>query len=230
MRYVRPNSIVTAIKLIYPEAGILNRTLLEAPHLFQANPPAPQPIENPGAQERVTRPAPGLAPQARKRQRTLPDSLIPGRPQGRPLQLTSTPPLSSTVTDLVKTYSYQYAERAIGRADALDIQQGSGSSGSFAKVFHAIERTDQKIEIHQLFRRACCYAFAQLHEKGTSVDPIVQEIKNELPQIQDARNKVYNILRIGAKWVAIVEQFGSIVNRTPQQVTGLLCLLRSASV
>jgi hypothetical protein len=226
----RPNFFcLRSLKLIYSKAEILRRTWSEAPQLFQADPPPP-PIENPVVQARGKRPASGSAPRARKHPRTLSDSLIPDRPRDQPSQVFSTPPLSSTAIDLVETYSYQIAARILGRGDRLDIQQGSGSGGVFARIFLAIERSDQKIEIQQLFRRACCYAFAQLHKKGTSVDPIVQEIENELPLAQDTRQKVYHIFRIGTKWVAIVEQFASIVNRASQQLTGLLCLLGSPSV
>jgi hypothetical protein len=137
--------------------------------------------------------------------------------------------LSSAVADLVKTYDYQNAVQAVARPVEPHLQRGSGPGGILARVFVVIEQTDENIKVHQLFRRACCYVFAQLHQKGSSTDWIAEQIENDVPHIQDARTKVYNILRVGRKWGAIVEQFASIVNRTPQQLTGLLCLLESAS-
>ncbi|KND92894.1 hypothetical protein TOPH_02403 [Tolypocladium ophioglossoides CBS 100239] len=216
------------------EAEILTQTWKEAPHLFRVPPLSPPDVENPTVQRRTKRSTTGTASRVRKHPRTLPalssNNLIPDRSRDQPSQAcNSEPPLSSTIINLVNTYSYQNAVRVFGIGDGLDIQHGTGSSGVFVRVFLAIERGDQKIEIQQVFRRICCYAFAQLHRKGISVDPIVQEIENALPLVQDTRQKVYHILRIGTKWVAIVEKFGSIVNRTPPQLTGLLCLLGSGS-
>jgi hypothetical protein len=137
------------------------------------------------------------------------------------------------VRDLVGTYSYQSAARAIGGTGkldpALDHQAGGHPGGVFASIFLAIERIDRRVEIHQLFRRVYCYAFAQLQKKGTSVDPIVREIQHALPLVQDTRQKVYYILRLGAKWTAIVHEFGSITRHPPQELTGLLCLLGASS-
>jgi hypothetical protein len=108
------------------------------------------------------------------------------------------------------------------------MQQISGSSSNFVRIFLAVERSDQNIEIQQLFRRICCYVAARLHAKHTSVDLIVREIENAVPAGGDIRQKVYNILRIGTKWLSIVEDFKSITG-DPQQLTGLLCLFNSAS-
>ncbi|KAI5455730.1 hypothetical protein BGZ63DRAFT_136907 [Mariannaea sp. PMI_226] len=164
--------------------------------------------------------------QARKRSAS---GLAPGRQRTQVQPVRATLSLSPTAADLIRTYSSQNALKVFGEGgNRLDIQQG-GSSGVFVRIFLVIGRSDQKIEVQQIFRRACCYAFAQLHKKGTSVDPIVQEIENALPLARDTRQKVYNILRIGTKWVTILETFASILDCAPQQLTGLLCVLGSAS-
>ena len=98
------------------------------------------------------------------------------------------------------------------------------------RIFVAIEQSERKVRVQQLFRRVCCYGLALLHKKGTSIDPVVWEIQNALPHAQhNIRQKVYHILRIGTKWAAIIEQFASILSCVPQELTGLLCLLGSAS-
>jgi hypothetical protein len=226
----------------------LKRTLSEAPRLFQADPPTPpdntpQPLpqarprsrrkrrlENSVVQTRGRRPAYNSVLPAQEQPRTHSDTLIPDQPRDQQSQLLFAPPLSSTTNSLIGTYSCQTAVRIFAQGDGLSTQQGTTTSPISVRIFIAIERSDQKIEIQQLYRRACYYAFAQLHTKGSSVDSIVQEIENELPIVQDARRKVYNILRIGTKWMAIVEEFASIINHTPQQVIGLLYLLGSPSV
>lgn len=187
-------------------------------------------MEYPVVRAKGKRAASDTAPLSRKHPRTLSDSssksLIPSQPREQPLQII--PSLSPNAADLVKTYSYKNAVTVFGES-GLDILQGTDCGGVFVKLFLIIERSDPKIELQQLFRRTCCYAFAKLHEKGASVDPMVQEIENTLPLAQRTKERVKGILRAGTKWITIVEQFASIVNRAPQQLTGLLCPLRSAS-
>ena len=136
--------------------------------------------------------------------------------------------LSKSVHDLVKTYSCQIAKTVFeAGTKRLDIQQGSGV---FVRLYLSIEQSVQNIEAHQLVRRTCCYSFALLHQKCTSIDPIIKEIQNALPHGQNSvRDQVYNVLRIGEKWKTIIGDFASILNRDPQHVRGLLCLLGSAS-
>ena len=200
----------------------MNQTWTEAPHLFQATPPTPPDIE-PALQTRAKRPASGTSSPELKRPRTIggsfSNSLIPHRPQDKPSEAVPNPARSfATAANLETTYSYQNAARIL-KGDPLEIQQ---RGGVYAKIFLAIERSDQ-------FQRICYYAFAKLHKKGTSVDPIVKEIQDvlQLPT-QDIKQKIYHFLHIGNRWATIVEQFASIVEGVPQQLTGLLCLLRSA--
>ncbi|KAL2693528.1 hypothetical protein Neosp_000088 [[Neocosmospora] mangrovei] len=213
------------------ETAILKRTLKEAAHLFQANPLTPPDTERPVARARRKRSGSSLTPRVPKQLRKLPSSystsVITLRARDQSRQVTTS--LSSSARDLVKTYSYQNAVKTF-RGGKLEVQQKDGDTGLFVRIFLAIEGTDQKIEVQQLFRRTCCYGFAQLHEKGTSIDQIVHEIEDALPHDRKTiRQKVYNIHRIGAKWVAIIQQFASILQRAPQQLTGLLCLLGSPS-
>lgn len=105
----------------------------------------------------------------------------------------------------------------------------SNFNSRFVRIFLAAERSEQKLEIQQCFRKPSCNAFASLHEKGTSVEPIVQEINDALRPRQDIKPKGYEFLRIGTKWLTIVEEFASIIESTPQHATGLLCLLGSPS-
>ncbi|KAF5974095.1 hypothetical protein FBULB1_7927 [Fusarium bulbicola] len=138
--------------------------------------------------------------------------------------------LSSTVAALIQSYSSCNAEKLFGEEgyNRFNIQQGAGSNNVFVKIFLAINRSDEKIEIQQIYRRFCCYVFAKLHQKHKSIDPIVQEIENALPFVADTRIKVYHHLRIGAKWATVLETFSPIlVNHAPQQLTGILCLLGS---
>ncbi|KAL2172252.1 hypothetical protein VTG60DRAFT_6630 [Thermothelomyces hinnuleus] len=145
---------------------ILRRAWSEAPHLFDANPPTRPDIQNPVVRVRGKRSAPGSGHPERNHPRTLPDSPIPDRLQDQPSQAISASPLSPTAVNLVGTYSYENAVRVLGSGDGFDRQLGDGSCGVFARVFLAIERSDHKVEIQQLFRRACCYTFAQLHNSS----------------------------------------------------------------
>ncbi|KAF5619782.1 hypothetical protein F52700_11610 [Fusarium sp. NRRL 52700] len=140
--------------------------------------------------------------------------------------------LSSIAATLVQSYSPCNAKRLFGEEgySRLDIQERPGSDSISVKIFLAIKRSDEKGEIQGLYRRICCYVFAKLHQKHKSIDPIVEEIENALQLVIDARVKVYHYLRIGAKWGTVLETFSSILNRTPQQVTGILCLLGSPSI
>ncbi len=206
------------------KADLLKQAWAEASHLFGDISLAPARSKQPSLSRQASRPPATL-------RRAL-DNDSPASCSPSPLGAGDRVVAAAThpaVRDLVGTYSYQSAARAIGGPGSLRHQTGGDVGGVFASIFLAIERIDRKAEIHQLFRRVYCYAFAQLHEKGTSVDPIVQEIQDALPLVQDARQKVYYILRLGAKWTAIVHEFASISRSPPQELTGLLCLLGAAS-
>jgi len=153
------------------------------------------------------------------------NDLIPHQSQRRPPEavLDSTRTFATaTVPNLETTYSPQNAATVL-KGDPLEVQPGRSI---FVDIYLAIERCDQ-------FQRLCYYAFAKLHKKGTPVDPIVKEIDDVLGRLcrpsSDTRKKVYHFLHLGNKWVEIVEQYASIVQGVPQQLTGLVCLLGSAS-
>lgn len=217
----RLNFIVRESRTHLRKAEILKRTWSEAPHLFHATPPTPPDIVNPVVQARGKRSASGSAPRARKHPRRLSRSssnnVILERPRDQPSEgfLGQSP---SAATRLEKTYSNQDVVISLEADNQLNIRQGDGV---YLRVFRAIQRADQ-------FQRICSYVFAKLHKKGTSVDPIVEEIQDALPA-EDTREKVYHFIHIGNKWAGIVEQFASIVNTPSKQLTGLLCLLGSAS-
>lgn len=116
--------------------------------------------------------------------------------------------------------------KAFGNETGFEIQP---ADSIYARLFLAIDRTDKKIKIQQLFRRTCCYAFAKLHPKGRSLNLILGEIKDALPFLEVSRNKIYHILRVGTKWIETIEQFATIATLRLHQATGLLCLLESAS-
>lgn len=172
--------------------------------------PAPKPLP-----PRPLRPSPQLPTSS-------PSSLVPAFPTEQSSHSSPTLP-GSNVINLAKTYS----AGGIVRIDCrLDIYQ-SGSKA--ASLFLAIERSGRNIQTQKLFRRICCYTFAQLHEKHTSISSIAQEIQKECPDDKVTTTKIEQILRIGRKWVEIVQSFRSIAKRNAQELTGLLCLLESAS-
>ena len=164
--------------------------------------------------------------QARKRLRTphssFPNILTRHLPQDQQSEIFPHPTQSIapvTASSLEKTYSSENAA-GILRGKPLEIQQ---QGKIYTKIYLAIERSDQ-------FQRICYYAFAKLHKKGTSVDPIVKEIKDVLHlPAEDTKQRVYHLLSVGNKWAEIISQFASIVEDIPQQVIGLLSLLGSAS-
>lgn len=93
----------------------------------------------------------------------------------------------------------------------------------YLRLFRAIEKSED-------FRRFCAYTFAQLHIKGTSIDPILDEIQHATSATpKDTRDKVYKILQRGERWAEIVVVFASISQRKPEEVVGLLCLLGAPS-
>jgi hypothetical protein len=192
--------------LIYMETQILKRALAEAPDLFQAD------LRHPSKKKRTASDAASPS-SAELTYISLPDS--PDRPI-----------VSSSVARLVQTYFCPNTVTALDES-GCDIQQANGDRS--VELFLAIERVDRNIEIQQLYRRICCYEFAQLHPKGTAVEPIVHKIENGWAHARDTKQKVYNILRAGYKWIAIVEQLASVVNRPSQDITGLLCHFRHPS-
>ncbi|KAF1346336.1 hypothetical protein EJ07DRAFT_160543 [Lizonia empirigonia] len=203
------------------EVKILKRSCADAPFLFQASASAPHHTR--AKRKRVeSEPSPRPPKQPRKLSISLPRS-----PDSTQLQLSqSTGSLSPTAAQLISTYSYNEAVKAFGNRIEFEIQP---ADSIFARLFLAIERTDKEVKIRQLYRRTCCYVFAKLHTKGTSVDPIILEIKNALPLIEVSRTKIHNILRAGTKWIEILEQLATIATFRLHQATGLLCLLESAS-
>lgn len=146
--------------------------------------------------------ASSAACRVRKQARTISDSCSSSLIQDEALDHSSqtaalTLPLSSTTAiDLEKTYSYKNAISRQGGGQ-LHLQQGSDPAGHFVKIFLALERIDQKIDIHQVLQRICCYVFAQLHKRGSSVDQIVQEVKDALPLTKDT-SKRFTISSISA--------------------------------
>ena len=209
------------IELIYSKAEVLNRTWKEAPYLIQVSPPLePEPAFHTPAK----RPTSGTS-RARKRPRTpyssFPNILTRHLPQDQQSEIFPHPTQSfATVTasSLQTTYSDQNAA-GILRVNPFEIQQ----LGIYTKIYLAIQRSDR-------FQRICYYAFAKLHEKNKSIDPIVKEIQYVLHLPPEyTKQRVYHFLHLGNKWAAIIEQFASIVEGFPQQLTGLLSLLGSAS-
>jgi hypothetical protein len=215
-RSVCPRQLADIFKV-----GILKRWCADAPFLFQASASAPH-------RTRVKRKRVESEPSPRptKQPRKLPISL-PRRPDSTQLQLSQgTGSLSPTAAQLIRTYSYNKAVKAFGNEIEFEIQSANSSS---AKLFLTIEQNDTKVKIQQLFRRTCCYAFAKLHAKGCSVDPIVKEIQNALPHIEVTKAKISNILRVGTKWIEIIKQLENVTTFRSHQATGLLCLLETAS-
>jgi hypothetical protein len=213
-RAVRQRRLADVVKV-----GILKRSCIEAPFLFQEA-SASAPHRTRAKRKRVES---ELSP---KQPRKLSTSLRRS-PNSAQLQLSqSAASFSPSAAQLVSTYSYTEAAKAFGNEIGFEIQP---ADSNFARLFLAIERTDKTAKIQQLFRRTCCYAFAKLHAKGTSVDPIILEIKNALPLIEVSRTKIHNILRTGTKWIEIIEQLATIATFRLHQVTGLLCLLDSSS-
>lgn len=110
------------------------------------------------------------------------------------------------------------------------LQRYSGNATTTASLFLAIDGIDEKIEFGQLLCRIYCYVFAELHPKGTSVDPIVRDVHNVVSPTSETKQKVYRFLYIGTKWGEIVNLFASINNVDKYEVLGLLSLLRSGSL
>ncbi|KPM35473.1 hypothetical protein AK830_g11102 [Neonectria ditissima] len=157
--------------------------------------------------------------QSRKQLRKTVDTSLkcPATQLSHDKQLQLTLP-KTDVSKLIDTYSYEYAVKLF-KGDKLDTQQISSEGRPYTRIFLAIERNNQKIEVQQLLRRVYCYTFALLHPKGTSIDPIVQEINNALPHTQQSvREKVYNILRIGERWKEIINDFLSILSPESQAI------------
>jgi hypothetical protein len=214
-RSVRPRQLTNIIK-----AKILKRSYTDTPFLFQASTSA---HHTRAKRKRVeSEPSPRSPKQPRKLSISLPQS-----PDSTQLQLSqSTESLSPTTAQLISTYSYNEAVKAFTNKTEFEIQP---AGSIFTRLFLTIKRTDKKVKIQQLFRRTCCYAFAKLHAKGTSIEPIILEIKNALPLIEVSRTKIHNILRAGTKWIKILEQLTTIATFRLHQATSLLCLLDSAS-
>ncbi|KAK8076088.1 hypothetical protein PG994_003360 [Apiospora phragmitis] len=196
------------------EFRVLKEVLAEVQqHLFPTQQPASR-HKRPAPEPLPPRPSPQLLSSSS-------NNLVPASPSE---QSQYSPPLPDPeALSLARTYS---TKDLVGNDYCLDISQ-SGSKA--ALLFRAIERSNRNIQTQKFVRRICCYAFAQLHKKNTSISPIVQEIKKEFPNDQDTTTKVQNILRVGRKWVETVQCLGSIVERNPGELTGLLCLLEPAS-
>jgi hypothetical protein len=138
----------------------------------------------------------------------------------------------ATVAELAKTYHYQNIDVILsdngggiqGRAEPFDV----------VGIFLAIERSDQIIEIRQVWKRIYCYALAKLHSKGTSVDIIVQRVQHAVGNVPTIKSKVYHYLRLGNRWEAIIDLFESICKAIAQpsknRLTGILCVLGSGSL
>ena len=134
----------------------------------------------------------------------------------------------ATVAELEKTYRYQNIDVILsdngggiqGRAEPFDI---------VVDIFLAIERSDQIIEIRQVWKRIYCYALAKLHPKGTSVDIIVQRVQHAVGNAPAIKSRVYHYLRLGNRWKAIIDSFESLCKAIAQpskiRLTGILCML-----
>jgi hypothetical protein len=140
----------------------------------------------------------------------------------------------ATVAELEKTYRYQNIEgilndnggRIQGRAEHFDV---------VVDIILAIERSDQIIENRQVWKRIYCYALAKLHPKGTSVDIIVQRVQHAVGNVQTIKPKVYHYLRLGNRWEAIIDLFGSIcrdriAKPSETRLAGILCVLGTGSL
>ena len=92
------------------------------------------------------------------------------------------------------------------------------SPNPFVRLFIAIEKID-------ISKRACCYAFANLHRKGSTIKPILEAINNAIQPAAATSDKVYEILKTGRRWAAILEAFESLLGNQRAASKSLLYLL-----
>lgn len=119
-------------------------------------------------------------------------------------QNTAVEPDPAAVVALQRTYPYQDLEDLL-IAKHHYIEVVPPHFASVVNVILTIEQSDLVIEIKKLSKRIYFYALAKLHPKGTSVDEIVERVQSALKHVKNIRSKVYNYLRIGSRWRAIIE-------------------------
>ncbi|KAJ0163185.1 hypothetical protein CTA2_3380 [Colletotrichum tanaceti] len=209
------------------EAEFLQKAYSKAAHLFTASRPTRR------IHKRASNPSRGsvqLVPDAAQ-------GLVRRGTDGQPAQQAWSQ--TNEVNELESSYPCQSLEQALdargGRQLSAPESAAGGQNHIYVRIFLAVERSDQAIELRQLSRRFHCYSLAQLHPKGTSVDPIVKRIKDVVTHDDGIKKKVYNILWVGRQWAAIVELLDSIakaanisVNAAPS-LLGVLCVLGKGS-
>lgn len=145
------------------------------------------------------------------------------------------------VAELEKSYRCQNIEGILNENGGdLRIQGSDNPSDVIVDIVLAIERSDQIIEIKQLWKRIYCYALAKLHPKGTSVDNIVQRVQDTLGNVPNIKTKVYQYLRLGERWGTLIDLFESVcrdaifrdcISQPSQiQLTGIICVLGTGSL
>lgn len=133
--------------------------------------------------------------------------------------------------ELERSYPCQALQRTFSAAGSEVYPLRSADQRDiYVRIFLAIEQSDQAIELRELSKRFHCYAVAQLHPKGTSIEPIVKRIKDAISDYDGVRQKVYNILWTGRKWATIVGLLDSIIVAADISIgvpslLGILCVL-----
>jgi hypothetical protein len=104
----------------------------------------------------------------------------------------------TTVAELEKIYRCQNIESILNdNNDHLHIQGSAEPFDVVVDIILAIERSDQIIEIKQLWKRIYCYVLAKLHLKRTSIDDIVQRAQYTMGNVKTIKTKVYHYFRLG---------------------------------
>ncbi|EGE08383.1 hypothetical protein TEQG_07493 [Trichophyton equinum CBS 127.97] len=219
------------------ESRILRKAYSRAPNLFKGGHPGAAP--NAGSVRKARKPS--SAP--KKRMKALYDSSRsqaqhPGQNDFQTQSFSHTdcviqitPETDSTsVVALENTYPHRDLEDILQTGDHYSLKPVPPDFIKTVNIILAIEQSEQIIQIKQLSKRIYYYALAKLHPKGTSVDAIVEQVQSVLKHDKNIRSKVYNYLRIGSRWSAIIEWFAFIVYKSVSQkstaeLTGIFCVL-----
>ncbi|EGE00904.1 hypothetical protein TESG_08186 [Trichophyton tonsurans CBS 112818] len=136
----------------------------------------------------------------------------------------------TSVVALENTYPHRDLEDILQTGDHYSLKPVPPDFIKTVNIILAIEQSEQIIQIKQLSKRIYYYALAKLHPKGTPVDAIAEQVQSVLKHDKNIRSKVYNYLRIGSRWSAIIEWFAFIVYKSVSQkstaeLTGIFCVL-----
>lgn len=140
------------------------------------------------------------------------------------------------IGELERSYPCRALQRVLPAADSeVCLLRHANQRDIYVRIFLAIEESDQAIELRQLLKRFYCYALAKLHPKGTSIDPIIERIKDAIPTDNGIEQKIYNVLWTGRKWATIIKLLDSVVAAANISIgvpslLGVLCILGPPSM